>query len=74
MDKLIEHLEDLHNRLVLNYNDNVPFEQYEEDRLVVNNVIEFLKSKNFAQKNTNKMCKNCINYFNDKCIKENKNV
>ena len=45
MDKLIEHLEDLHNRLVLNYNDNVPFEQYEEDRLVVNNALNLLKEK-----------------------------
>ena len=35
LDKLI----DLYNRLVDDYNDGMPFEQYEEDRLVVGNVI-----------------------------------
>ena len=45
MNKLIEQLEDLHNRLVLNYNDNVPFEQFEEDRLAVNNALNLLKEK-----------------------------
>jgi len=42
IELLIELLQDLHNRLVDNYNNNTPFEQTEEDRLVLNNVIEFL--------------------------------
>lgn len=42
-DKLLTHLQDLHERLVSNYNDNTPFEQLEEDRLVVSNAIELLE-------------------------------
>lgn len=41
--RLLTHLKDLHDRLVLNYNDNTPFKQLEEDRLVVSNVIELLE-------------------------------
>ena len=41
--RLLTHLRDLHDRLVSNYNDNTPFEQFEEDRLVVSNVIELLE-------------------------------
>lgn len=36
----IELLQDLHQRLVLNYNNAVPFEQLEEDRLAVLNALE----------------------------------
>lgn len=39
---LMRDLQDLHNRLVSNYNDNVPFEQMEEDRLVVSNTLDLI--------------------------------
>lgn len=42
IDATIEHLYDLHTRLVLDYNGDVQFEQVEEDRLVVSNVIDFI--------------------------------
>lgn len=42
MDELLKDLEDLYDRLVLNYNDNIQFEQTEEDRLAVRNVIDIL--------------------------------
>lgn len=42
INKLQELLEDLHNRLVENYNNGQPFEQYEEDRLTIQNVIDLL--------------------------------
>lgn len=41
--KIIQRLQDLHERLVSNYNDNTPFEQLEEDRLAVGNAIEMLE-------------------------------
>jgi FtsZ-binding cell division protein ZapB len=47
-DELIKSLEDLHNRLVLNYNDNIPFEQYEEDRLDVDNAIDTINRQQSA--------------------------
>ena len=40
---LLTHLQDLHERLVSNYNDNTQFEQLEEDRLAVGNAIEMLE-------------------------------
>lgn len=42
----IELLIDLHNRLVENYNNNTPFEQTEEDRLVLDYIIEELTERN----------------------------
>jgi hypothetical protein len=39
----VKHLRDMHRRLVQNYNHDVPFEQFEEDRLVLLNAIEFLE-------------------------------
>jgi len=42
MDELLKELEDLYDRLVLDYNDHIPFEQTEEDRLAVGNVIDIL--------------------------------
>lgn len=44
MNELLKDLEDLYDRLVLNYNDNIQFEQTEEDRLAVRNVIDILLS------------------------------
>ena len=44
-DKLLSCLQDLHERLVSNYNDNTPFEQLEEDRLAVSNAIELLEKQ-----------------------------
>ena len=41
----LPHLIDLYNRLVDNYNNGTEFEQYEEDRLVLRNVIDFLESE-----------------------------
>ena len=40
----IAHLEDLKNRLVDNYNNGTEFEQFEEDRLELWKVVEFLES------------------------------
>lgn len=40
---IMQDLEELHQRLVLNYNDGVPFEQFEEDRLTVANAIELVE-------------------------------
>jgi hypothetical protein len=42
LNELTKSLECLHNRLVSNYNDNVPFEQYEEDRLTVCNALDLI--------------------------------
>ena len=39
MNETRQELLDLYNRLVANYNDNKKFEQHEEDRLVVDRVI-----------------------------------
>jgi len=39
----IELLTDLYNRLVLDYNGDKPFEQTEEDRLILLHTIEFLE-------------------------------
>ena len=63
MQNIIKDLQDLHNRLVANYNDNVPFEQLEEDRLVVSNTLDLInqyeeeqnnKVKEFAERLTEK--------------------
>ena len=43
INKLLYQLQHIHDRLVLNYNDNIPFEQLEEDRFVIANVIEILE-------------------------------
>ena len=39
---LLRDLQDLRDRLVANYNDNVPFEQLEEDRLAVLNALDLI--------------------------------
>ena len=45
IELLLESLEDLYKRLRDNYNDDKPFEQFEEDRLIVRNAIELLKGE-----------------------------
>ncbi len=47
--KLLQDLQDLHDRLVLNYNNDTPFEQFEEDRLAVNNAIDEISRKEVIQ-------------------------
>jgi len=41
----IKELENLKQRLILDYNGDKPFEQFEEDRLVVDAAIELLTAK-----------------------------
>ena len=46
---IIKIMDDLCKRLQDDYNDGIPFEQYEEDRLVIYSVIEILeKTKKFV--------------------------
>lgn len=40
---MIKDLDDLCKRLQVDYVDGIPFEQYEEDRLIVNNTIDILE-------------------------------
>lgn len=47
----IETLKDLYYRLIQDYNDGIQFVQYEEDRLIVANVIEFLLEYEENEKN-----------------------
>ena len=48
-EHLIKDLDSLYKRLKDNYNDGIEFEQFEEDRLVIYNVIEILeKTKKFV--------------------------
>ena len=43
--RMIELLEDLYERLVLDYNGDKPFEQMEEDRFAVDEAIELLRGE-----------------------------
>ncbi len=43
--RMIELLEDLYQRLVLDYNGDKPFEQREEDRFAVDEAIEMLRGE-----------------------------
>jgi hypothetical protein len=44
LKNILEQLEDLQQKLVEDYNDIKPFEQDEEDRLILPHVIELLKT------------------------------
>ncbi|MBR4973615.1 MAG: hypothetical protein IKY45_04030 [Clostridia bacterium] len=55
----MKHLQDLYQRLVLNYNDNVPFEQVEEDRFAVLNALEKQIPKKVAFTFDACLCPNC---------------
>lgn len=50
---LYSNLLDLHNRLVLDYAGDQKFEQFEEDRLVIGNLLDIM-SELIAQKENNK--------------------
>ena len=63
--ELIRELDDLCKRLQDDYNDGLEFEQYEEDRLCVYNVIEILETLSEAiefERNTH-LCNDTLDRF-----------
>lgn len=44
MEKELELLVDLYNRLVLDYSGDQKFEQHEEDRLIIRNIIDDIEN------------------------------
>ena len=57
-DKIIEALQELYNRLLLNYNDGVQFEQLEEDRLTVNNTLDIVNRQQAEIERLKAKCEN----------------
>lgn len=50
--ELVGCLEDLHQRLVSNYNDGAPFEQSEEDRNAVRTALDIIEANIITNSNS----------------------